>query len=233
MDKYVIIVAGGTGSRIPDGPPKQFLPLNGKPVLMHSIEQFYAFDPAISIIVSLHPDFRKAWEELCHTCSFNRNHRVVDGGETRYHSVKNGLQLVPSGSLVAIHDAARPLVTVGLIEQAFAMAKRSGSAIPSIPANETIRMVEPSGVKLLDRTTLRIIQTPQVFLSDIIKQAYLQEYSPGFTDDGSLLEAMGLQVNLVNGDPFNMKITLPGDLEIAEILLRNRNEMAVRNSLTD
>jgi 2-C-methyl-D-erythritol 4-phosphate cytidylyltransferase len=221
MDKFVIIVAGGSGNRMSAEVPKQFLLLSGKPLLMHSIEKFHAAFTDITIIIALNPAFKDAWKGLCEQYKMSIKHQLVEGGETRYHSVKNALHIVPGDCLVAVHDAARPLVSILLIKETFDAAVDFGSAIPCIPVNETIRMISQDKISLIDRNTLRIVQTPQVFNASLLKKAYEQDFDPQFTDDGSLLEAMGLQVNLVKGDPSNIKVTLPDDLKIAEVLIKN------------
>ncbi len=222
MDNFAIIVAGGTGTRMETETPKQFLLLAGKPLLMHSMEAFFQFDEKITIIVSLHPDYMKQWMHLCAEYDFHIPHFLVPGGSSRFHSVQNALGKVPGSGLVAVHDAARPLITVSLIRRIFKAAANRGNAIPCVTVNETVRSMEGGSVKLLDRSLLRITQTPEVFECSLLKNAYEQPYQPGFTDDGSLLEARGMQVHLVDGDPVNIKITLPGDVEIAEVLLRRR-----------
>ena len=226
MDKYAIIVAGGTGSRMREKLPKQFLLLAGKPLLMHSIRAFYTYDPLIHIIVVIHPDFIAKWAQLCKKYSFTVPHQTVAGGITRYHSVKNALSAIPGEGLVAVHDAARPVISVDLIAQTFMEAAAYGIAIPCIPVNETVRMIEKDKIRLVDRNSLRIIQTPQTFDISLLRKAYEQIYQPGFTDDASLLEAMGRAINLVPGDPRNIKITIPGDIQIAELFLLNLNENA-------
>ncbi len=222
MKNFAIIVAGGTGSRMGHDTPKQFLLLAGKPLLMHSIEAFYRFDAYMQIIVSLHPDFVENWRQLCKQYEFQIPHQLAPGGETRFHSVQNSLKLISGSGLVAVHDAARPNLSVDLINRVFTEAARTGNAIPCIPVNETVRIVEGEKIRMIDRTSLRITQTPEVFESGLLKRAYEQPFQPGFTDDGSLLEVLGMQVCLVEGDPGNMKITLPGDIEIAEVLMKRQ-----------
>lgn len=219
MKKFAIIVAGGTGSRMGENVPKQFLILDGKPVLMHSVLAFSDFDPHCEIIISLHPDLFGEWNDLCRNYGLNIKQQVVAGGETRFHSVKNGLAVVRGEGLVAVHDAARPVISKELIARVFKEAEEFSSAIPCVPVNETVRKVENGQVTLVDRTTLKITQTPEVFEAGLLRRAYEQEYQPGFTDDGSLLEAMGVNVHLTVGDHRNLKITLPGDLEIAGLHL--------------
>ena len=219
MEKYAIIVAGGTGSRLGDDIPKQFLLLAGKPLLMYSIEAFYEYDPLIHIIVALHPDFTSNWAQLCKKFSFPVIHQTVPGGKTRFHSVRNALSTIQGEGLVAVHDAARPVLPVNLISKTFNEAILHGNAIPGIPLNETVRMIENGKISLVDRTTLRIIQTPQTFDLGLLKKAYEQDYRPEFTDDASLLEAMGKEIHLIPGDPRNIKITIPGDIRIAELFM--------------
>jgi 2-C-methyl-D-erythritol 4-phosphate cytidylyltransferase len=222
MKDHVIIVAGGSGKRMSQDQPKQLLELAGMPLLMHSLIQFNSFDPQLTIIVSLHPSYMDVWKQLCNKHGCIVPHQLVSGGETRYHSVKNGLYWVGDECLVAVHDAARPLISQQLIRRTFEKAREKGSAVPCIPVNDTIRQIDGGQVIPIERSTLRIIQTPQVFHSSLLKKAYEQPFDQRFTDDGSLLEAMGMQVNLVEGDPENFKITYPGDLEKAEAILKNR-----------
>lgn len=219
MNLYAIIVAGGTGSRIGKDLPKQFLPIAGKPLLMHSIQAFAGFDPGISIIVSLHPDWFSFWESLCREYGFEIPHQLVAGGNTRYQSVKNGLATITGNGLVAVHDAARPVLKQELLKRVYHEAGQYSSAIPFIPVYETVRRIHNNKVTLVDRSELRICQTPQVFELELLRNAYRQEYIPTFTDDASLIENMGIEPHLTEGDPENIKITLPGDLRIAELLL--------------
>jgi 2-C-methyl-D-erythritol 4-phosphate cytidylyltransferase len=220
MDKYAIIVAGGTGSRLGGEMPKQFMLLAGRPLLMHSIEAFYTYDPLIKIIIALHPEFIENWALLCKKFSCNVPHKIIPGGSTRYQSVKNALSTIHGKGLVAVHDAARPVISIDLISQSFSEAAIHGNAIPGIMVNETIRSIENGKIRLVDRSLLRVIQTPQTFDIDVLKKAYEQSYQPGFTDDASLLEAIGLQIHLIPGDQRNIKITLPGDIEIAELFIQ-------------
>lgn len=222
MNKFAIIVAGGTGSRLGGEIPKQFLLLGGKPLLMHSIETFYKYDPSIHIIVAMHPAYTGKWTELCAESHFMIPHQMAPGGETRFHSVKNALALVSGSGLVAVHDAARPLATVDLMARTFKEAADHGTAIPCVPVNETVRSVENGGVNLIDRNTLRITQTPEVFDIALLRKAYKQPYRETFTDDGSVLEAMGHPILLVEGEATNMKVTLPGDIEVAEVFVRRQ-----------
>lgn len=219
MKKHIIIVAGGSGTRMNTPIPKQFLELHGKPVLMHSIEIFAKAIPEINIILVLPLPYRKEWETLCKKHNFIIPFQLTEGGETRFHSVKNGLALVPENAVVGIHDAARPLVNIQTIINAFETAEQKGNASPAIQINESIREVKNNNNKAIDRSTIFIIQTPQCFQSNLIKKAFLQEYRHSFTDDASVLEAMGEKINLIDGNRENIKITTPLDLIIAEAIM--------------
>lgn len=219
MKKYVIIVAGGTGSRMRSAIPKQFVELKGKPVLMHTIEKFISAIPDITIVVVLAKQLKEDWEKLCERHNFKTPCILVEGGETRYHSVKNGLELVPMACVVGIHDAARPLVSKQTILNAFGTAEVAGNASPAIPLNDSIRFLKGKDNCAVDRTHYSIIQTPQCFHSDLIKKAFSKEYKPEFTDDASVLEAFGEKINLIEGNRENIKITTEQDLIVAEALM--------------
>lgn len=220
MKKYVIIVAGGSGTRMNNVVPKQFMDLQGKPILMHTIEKFKNSIPDISIIVVLAKQLDDDWKSLCIKHDFTIEHQLTDGGETRYHSVKSGLELVPDACVVGIHDAARPLVSKGTILKAFETAEKLGNASLAIPLNESIRFLKGVENCAVDRTHYSIIQTPQCFHSDLIRKAFLKAYKPEFTDDASVLESFGEKVNLIEGNRENIKITTPLDLIIAEALMK-------------
>lgn len=200
--------------------PKQFIELAGKPVLMRTMEKFAAVLPGSVIIVVLAAALNESWNALCKKHDFNIVHQLAAGGETRYHSVKNGLALVPDAAVVGIHDAARPLVSRDTILEAFAVAEERGNASPAIAVTDSLRVVRGPENTAVDRSTYRIVQTPQCFHSDLIKKAFLKEYKPSFTDDASVLEAYGEKINLVQGNPENIKITTPRDLVFAEALLQ-------------
>jgi 2-C-methyl-D-erythritol 4-phosphate cytidylyltransferase len=219
LKKSAIIVAGGTGSRMNAGIPKQFLLLAGKPMLMHSIEAFYLAFPDISIILVLPANQFPSWRDLCARHGFTLPHRLVAGGETRFHSVQNALSVTGDGGLVAIHDGARPLVSASLIRDAFLTAGQLGNCIPAIPLGESLRMLQGAASRAVDRSEYRMVQTPQVFQTAIIKKAYLQEFREQFTDDAMVAESIGETIHLIDGDPANMKITYPCDLAAAEALL--------------
>jgi 2-C-methyl-D-erythritol 4-phosphate cytidylyltransferase len=218
MDLYALIVAGGSGKRMGTDVPKQFLELAGKPVLMRTIERFRSFDVSIKIITVLPEDQLGYWEELQKKYSFSVPNTVVEGGPARFYSVKNGLDKVEDNSLVAIHDGVRPLVSLDTIKRCFDAAEKFGNAIPVISPTDSLRMITEQGNIPVSRQYLRIIQTPQVFDSKLIKKAYLQDYSPDLTDDAMLLEKTGETIHLVEGNRENLKITNPGDMAVAEAL---------------
>jgi 2-C-methyl-D-erythritol 4-phosphate cytidylyltransferase len=218
MNLYALIVAGGTGSRMGANAPKQFLELAGKPVLMRTIERFRSFDVSIKIITVLPEDQLGYWEELQKKYSFSIPNTVVKGGPARFFSVKNGLDKVEDNSLVAIHDGVRPLVSTDTIKRCFDAAEKFGNAVPVISPTDSLRMITEQGNMPVNRQYLRIIQTPQVFDSKLIKKAYLQDYSPDFTDDAMLLEKTGETIHLVEGNRENLKITNPEDMAVAEAL---------------
>jgi len=220
LKKYIIIVAGGKGKRMHSETPKQFLNIAGKPVLMHTIDTFHSFSKEFIIFVVLPAPFIDFWKSLCKRYEFTIQHEVIEGGNARFDSVKNGLQKVEAGSLVGIHDGVRPLVNHTTIHNTFFTAEKKGNAIPAVKINESIRQINSSSSFAVDRKKYRIIQTPQCFQSDIIIDAYNQEYQKSFTDDATVLEANGREINLVEGNFENIKITRPVDLKIAQAFLK-------------
>ena len=218
MNQYALIVAGGSGTRMGTDIPKQFLELAGRPVLMHSIERFRAFDETIGIIVVIPENQFAFWESLREKYSFSVSHTLVKGGSSRFFSVKNGLGVVEDNSIVAIHDGVRPLVSTDTITRCFRAAEEFGNAIPFINPSDSVRMVSEKGSIPVDRNCLRIIQTPQVFKAELIKKAYLREFGTEYTDDAMLLETTGEIIHLVEGNRENIKITNPEDLMIAGAL---------------
>jgi len=200
--------------------PKQFLPLAGIPILMHAIRAFRRFDPSVFIVVALPEHFLSMWEDLCRKHLFMEKHATVAGGITRFHSVSNALKLIPDQGYVGIHDAVRPLVSPETIRTAFLEAVQSGNAIPCLQVNESVRRVEGEANFPVPRNSLRLIQTPQVFLTALIKKAYSQATHDEYTDDATVLETMGEKIHLVKGNPENIKITHPCDLLLAEVLLK-------------
>lgn len=220
MKNCVIIVAGGGGSRMGSEIPKQFLPLNDKPVLMYTITRINDFDNRISIVVVLPAGEIDQWKNLCTKHTFKVPHQTVSGGETRFQSVKNGLSITPECDLIAVHDGVRPLVSHETLKRCFDMAANKGSAIPVLPANESIREGTLENSKPVDRSSLFLVQTPQVFQSEILLKAYNQSWSHEFTDDASVVEKSGIPVQMVLGNRENIKITYPEDLQIASLFLK-------------
>ena len=210
--EYVILVAGGKGLRMQSETPKQFMLLAGKPVLMRSLEAFYAYSPTIKIIVVLPQEQIEYWFELCRTHNCTINHIVVAGGTERFYSVQAGLACVETNSFVAIHDGVRPLVSPDCIARGFACARQNGSAIPVIDSIDSLRITDGENSKPIDRTTIKRVQTPQIFNAEKLKQAYQQPYSPQFTDDASVWESAGFPVALYKGEEQNIKITTQRDL---------------------
>ena len=221
MNAYLIAVAGGKGLRMGGDIPKQFLPIKGKPVLMRTLEAFYAYDKAIHLIVVLPVDQQDYWKHLCQEYAFTLPHQIADGGETRFHSVKNGLALVEEeDALVGVHDGVRPFVSLDVIAECYRVAERKGAAIPVIDVVETVRWIsEDGGSETVPRDRYKLVQTPQVFRALLLKQAYAQPYTSAFTDDASVVEAFGHRVELVKGNRENIKLTTPFDLKLAEMLI--------------
>lgn len=219
----ILIVAGGRGTRMGGPQPKQFLELAGRPVLMHTLEAFDRWDASARLIVVLPEDQIETWKRLCEAHAFDRAHRVVAGGETRFHSVRNGLDVVASDGLIAVHDGVRPLVAPSIIAACFAAAADGGAAVPVVPVVESVREVDADGgSRPVDRARLRVVQTPQVFRADVLRAAYRLPYDPRFTDDASVVEASGMAVRLVPGNRENIKLTTPMDLLLAEQLMRRK-----------
>lgn len=219
MKEYALIVAGGKGMRMGSELPKQFLPIGGKPVLMHTMEAFYAYDSEIRIILVLPASQQSYWAELCRKHCFSIPHAVADGGETRFHSVKNGLSFVDTPGLVGVHDGVRPFVSREVIDRCYALAAEKQAAIPVVDVVETVRRVEGDRSVTVNRDEYKLVQTPQVFDAGLLKRAYEQPYTPRFTDDASVVEALGVSVALTAGNRENIKITTPFDLKIAPALL--------------
>lgn len=219
MKYYAIIVGGGSGSRMQSEIPKQFMMLKGRPVLMHTIEAFYNSDLNPEIIVVLNMDFHPYWEKLCEEFKFLVPHQLAKAGEQRFHSVKNGLKLVKETSIVAIHDAVRPLVSPEIIKASFEQAVKLGTAITAVKSRDSVRQSNGTRTVHLKREDIYLVQTPQTFKSDILKKAYLQDYRNEFTDDASVVERSGVEIHLVEGDNRNLKITFPEDIFLAELYL--------------
>ncbi|MCR8559869.1 2-C-methyl-D-erythritol 4-phosphate cytidylyltransferase [Mucilaginibacter sp. BJC16-A38] len=219
---YAIIVAGGSGTRMQAAVPKQFLLLGDKPVIMHTIEAFYGSALKPVIILVLPAEYHDYWQQLCVEYNFTIPHSLVTGGETRFHSVKNGLDLISNDedALIAVHDAVRPLISANIIEKSYKHAAEHGNAVVAVKSRDSVRLVENENSKSLIRDHVYLVQTPQTFQSAQIKKAYLQPYKAKFTDDASVIEEIGLKINLVEGSHQNIKITFPEDLAIAEVILK-------------
>ena len=221
MKKYAIIVAGGSGSRMGSAIPKQFLLINEKPVLMHSISRFFYYDKDIEIIVVLPSAQIELWQQLCTQYNFTIKHHIVEVGTERFYSVKNGLDaILDCDGLVAIHDAVRPLVSNKTITEAFNAAASHKSGVPVVAVNDSIRLVEGNQSKALNRTQYKIVQTPQCFNLSALKKAFSKGYNTLFTDDASVFEQAGHSITLTDGNTENIKITTPIDLIIANQLLK-------------
>lgn len=222
MTKYIIIVAGGKGLRMGGEVPKQFLPVGGKPVLMRTMEAFHSYGAEIRIVLVLPVAQQTYWKELCAQYAFTLPYRLANGGETRFHSVKNGLDTIPADedALVGVHDGVRPFVSTGVIARCYAEAARVEAVVPVIDVVETVRHLEGNGRSTtVSRDDYKLVQTPQVFSLALLKKAYAQPYVPAFTDDASVVEAFGHEVTLVQGNRENIKITTPFDLAVAEALV--------------
>jgi 2-C-methyl-D-erythritol 4-phosphate cytidylyltransferase len=219
----VIIVAGGTGSRMNTELPKQFIEINNKPVIVYSIEKFLKVNKDIQVIISLHADYFDSFEKIKNKYNL-ANIEVVEGGKTRFQSVKNALTVLKKHiNIVAVHDAARPLVSPGTISRTYGAASLYGAAVPVIALNESLREVMgDNGSKAVDRTKFKIVQTPQCFKKDILINAYTTlPYDPFFTDDASVVEKAKHTITLTEGNRENIKITYPQDLIVAQILLQS------------
>lgn len=199
--------------------PKQFLSILGKPILMHTIEKFHSFSNEFKIVLVLPETFLSHWNSLIDQFNFTINHQIVNGGDYRFASVKNGLEVVPPNGLVAIHDGVRPLVSLQTLERVFDTAEKLGNAIPVIPISESLRRIGDQKSFMVDRDNYRLVQTPQCFHSEIIKKAYTMGYQKEYTDDAMVVEAMGIKINLVEGNTENIKITHPSDIKLVESLL--------------
>lgn len=221
MKKYAIIVAGGKGLRMGGDLPKQFIPVEGRPVLMRTLDTFHACDPSIQLILVLPPDHQPYWQELCREYGFRVPHRIADGGATRFHSVQSGLALVGEpDALVAVHDGVRPFVSHEVIGRCYAEAEAHGAVVPVVAVVETVRQLLPEGSRTVSRDAYRLVQTPQTFRAPLLRRAYEQPFCEAFTDDASVVEALGHAVHLVEGNRENIKLTTPFDLIVARALVR-------------
>ena len=223
MKTYAVIVAGGSGNRMGSALPKQFLELEGKPVLVHTAEAFLRAFPSIELVMVLPLAYLEMGRELMKSFFPDSDIHFTPGGETRFHSVQQGLTLVNGPAIIFIHDAVRCVVSVSLIQRCYEQASKKGSAIPVIPVKDSIRMISADRSSVIDREMLRAVQTPQTFHSEIILKAFQQEYDPSFTDEATVVEKSGEQVELIEGEETNIKVTFPVDLlVVASGILRDR-----------
>jgi 2-C-methyl-D-erythritol 4-phosphate cytidylyltransferase len=221
MQEYAVIVAGGSGTRMKSDIPKQFLNVNGLPVLMHTILAFRRYSESLHIALVLPEDQFLFWQNLCSDYNFKERYSLVAGGVTRFHSVQNGLKSIGSyEGLISVHDGVRPVISKEIIASGFQTALKLGSAVTSVPLKESIRTIDPAvGNKALDRTHFRLVQTPQTFRLDWMSDAFATEYKETFTDCASVVEAKGYPIHLIDGAYENIKITTPEDLKWAETYL--------------
>lgn len=224
---YIIIVAGGKGLRMGSDIPKQFLPIGGKPVLMRTLERFREYSADIQIILVLPEAQQEYWHQLCKEYNFDVEYTLANGGQTRFHSVQNGLAKVPDDAqgVVGVHDGVRPFPSIEVIRNCYETAREKKAVIPVIPVVETVRHLISSGQQdkrtslTVPRDDYRLVQTPQTFDIQLLKAANKQPYNDGFTDDASVVESFGYEITLVEGNRENIKITTPYDMKIAEVLI--------------
>jgi len=219
IKKFAVIVAGGNGSRMKLSCPKQFLEINGLPVLMHTINAFFSYVPDVDLIIVLPEKEVYRWRELCNKFNYNIKHKIVSGGGTRFHSVKNGLAQISGEGIVFIHDGVRPLVSKNTINHCYQTAVQKGNALPVIKPSESLRQVSGNKNRAADRNSYYLVQTPQTFRVSLIKKAYNQPYNKKFTDDASVLESTGENIYLVEGNRENIKITYPEDILLVETFM--------------
>ncbi len=224
MKFFAVIVAGGSGTRMNTEIPKQFLLLNGKPVIMHTITAFSASPQKPEIVVVLNENHFAIWKQLCEEHEFNLPHTLVAGGKTRFESVKKALNTIDETAVIAIHDAVRPLISTTIIAEAYEKALNDGNAVVAVASKDSVRLQSADGSsKSLNRSEVFLVQTPQTFQSAILKKAYKQEYTEAFTDDASVVERSGVQINILQGNPNNFKITFPADLRLAEMIINEKS----------
>ena len=221
--KYAVIVAGGSGTRMGGSVPKQFMLLHGKPVLWHTLNRFLCAFDDVEIIVVVPAAYEETALEIVKSFPKTNRFVVTIGGQTRFHSVKNGLEHVHKPSIVFVHDAVRCLVSTDLIHRCYYQALETGNAIPAVQPVDSIRIETARGNESIDRSRVKLVQTPQTFSSEILKAAFKQEYEPSFTDEASLSERLGIKLNLVDGERTNIKITGPLDMLIAETIMQQNH----------
>lgn len=234
-EEFVIIVAGGKGLRMGGDIPKQFLPIGGKPILMRTLERFRAYSETLQIILVLPEAQQDYWQELCQQYEFQVDYQIANGGQTRFHSVQNGLALVPDDAegVVGVHDGVRPFPSIEVIRRCYETARQTKAVIPVIPVVETVRQILPSNQSnpnavsnpssiTVPRDQYRLVQTPQTFDIQLLKAANRQPYNDGFTDDASVVESYGHPITLVEGNRENIKITTPYDITVAEAIINSQ-----------
>ena len=235
IEEFVIIVAGGKGLRMGGDIPKQFLPIGGKPILMRTLERFRAYSEALQIILVLPEAQQDYWQKLCQQYDFQVDYQIANGGQTRFHSVQNGLALVPDDAegVVGVHDGVRPFPSIEVIRRCYETARQTKAVIPVIPVVETVRQILPSNQSnpnavsnpssiTVPRDQYRLVQTPQTFDIQLLKAANRQPYNDGFTDDASVVESYGHPITLVEGNRENIKITTPYDITVAEAIINSQ-----------
>lgn len=223
MNRYALIVAGGSGKRMKSEIPKQFLKLAGKPILMYTLERFFSADETLKLLVLLPKDHIATWQSLCNEHQFIVPHEVIMGGKERFFSVKNGLDRInDKTALVAIHDGVRPFISVEKISHAFEKTRELKATALAVDLKDSIRVLDGDDSKAVDRSLYKLIQTPQTFEVGLIQKAYEQKYSGAFTDDASVLEAIGEKVHLIEGEYENIKITSPEDLIVGGAILKEQ-----------
>jgi len=217
---FAVIVAGGSGARMGSEIPKQFLDLEGKPIILRTVEAFLNLSFPVEVILVLPSAYREMWIDICIGRNLNLQHHLVSGGITRFHSVKNAMKYITQGALVAVHDGVRPFISGEMIESLYHLADQTGAVIPVVRPVDSMRRVSEEGIgTYVKREEYVMIQTPQVFHSDILLKAYEQAYSPIFTDDASVVEGTGTPLTLAEGSPLNIKITRQEDMLMARAIL--------------
>ena len=225
MKKYAVIVAGGTGSRMNSNIPKQFLLIKNKPLLFYTIDVFLKAYDDMQIILVLPKDHISKGQEIIDAYFNNSQIRICEGGRTRFHSVKNSLRLINDESIIFVHDGARCLLTQDLIQRCYNETEKYGSAIPVITSKDSVRLLTSEGHVALDRDTVKLVQTPQTFHSKILLTAFKIDHKDKFTDEATVVEAFGIKVNLIEGEENNIKITTPGDMFIAEQIIKGASSI--------
>jgi 2-C-methyl-D-erythritol 4-phosphate cytidylyltransferase len=222
MKKYAVIVAGGSGTRMGGNIPKQFQLLSGKPLLWYTLNTFLNTYDELKIILVVAEEYLKTGENILQSITEPERIVLTGGGQSRFQSVRNGLQQIKEHSIIFVHDAVRCLVSSNLIHRCYESTLEYGNAIPVISSVDSLRIETASGSKILDRDKVKIVQTPQTFYSDIIKEGYEQDFNENFTDEASVVERLGIKINLIEGEETNIKITRPTDLLLAEKIMQDR-----------